>query len=145
MQQFNCKIKASQQWEYVTQFKVLFHYRQNNNDERELISSYVLYDHKHMMSKGCGHRRCLQHRVPTKISEKSSMIFPWLLQAKIQISRQKESHYLFLRPLYQIVDRQTQDAHSHTDTHIMICSWPTDYSTDFTSNWTDSRSQNYTC
>ena len=32
------------------------------------------------------------------------------------------------------------DAHSHTDTH-MIWSRPADYSTDFTCNWTDSRSQ----
>ena len=47
---------------------------------------------------------------------KNSMIFPWLLQAKIQISRQKKSQYLFLRPMYQFVDRQTQ-THTHTQTH----------------------------
>ena len=34
--------------------------------------------------------------------------------------------------------------HRRTVTH-MIWSRPTDYSTDFTSDWTDSRSQNYTC
>ena len=44
---------------------------------------------------------------------------------------------------YRINYRQTQ-THTHTDTH-MIWSRPTNYSTDFTSNWTDSRSQNYTC
>ena len=32
------------------------------------------------------------------------MIFPWLLQAKIQISRQKKYQYLFLRPMYQFVE-----------------------------------------
>ena len=58
------------------------------------------------------------NRVPTKISEKSFMIFPWLFQAQIQISRQKKSHYLFLRPMYQIVDRQT-----HTHTHTQTPTW----------------------
>ena len=84
-------------------------------------------------------------RVPTKISEKSSMIFPWLLQAKIQISRQKIPIFVFVFAAHASNCTQTDtDAHSHTDTH-MIWSRPTGYSTDFTSNWTDSRSQNYTC
>ena len=86
-------------------------------------------------------------RVPTKISEKSCMVFPWLLQAKIQISRPKKYQYLFLRPMYQVVESITgrhRRTLTHTDTH-MIWSRPTDYSTDFTGNWTDSRNQNYTC
>ena len=83
-------------------------------------------------------------RVPTKISEKSSMIFPWLLQTKIQISRQKKIP-IFVFAVHVSNCRQTDtDAHSNTDTH-MIWSRPTDYSTDFTCDWTDSRSQNYTC
>ena len=72
-------------------------------------------------------------RVPTKISEKSSLIFPWLLQAKIQISRQKNTNICFCGPcinLYNQLQTDT-DAHSHTQTH-MISSRPTDYSTDFT-------------
>ena len=43
----------------------------------------------------------------------------------------------------RITDRH-RHTFTHTDTH-MIWSRPADYSTDFTSNWTDSRSQNYTC
>ena len=42
------------------------------------------------------------NRVPTKISEKSSMIFPWLLQAKIQISRQKNPNICFCGPLIKL-------------------------------------------
>ena len=69
-------------------------------------------------------------RVPTKISEKSSMIFPGLLQAKIQISRQKKYQYLLLQPMYQFVELIT-DTHRLTLTHRhMIWSRPTDYSTD---------------
>ena len=50
-------------------------------------------------------------RVPTLISEKSSMIFPWLLQAKIQISRQKKNtNICFCGPCIKcrINYRQTQ-------------------------------------
>ena len=73
------------------------------------------------------------------------MIFPSLLQAKIQISRQKIPIFVFVFAAHASNCTQTDtDAHSHTDTH-MIWSRPTGYSTDFTSNWTDSRSQNYTC
>ena len=59
----------------------------------------------------------------------------------------KKYQYLFLRPMHQFVETIT-DWHrctlTHTDTH-MIWSRPTDYSIDFISNWTDSRSLNYTC
>ena len=50
-------------------------------------------------------------RVPTKISEKSAMIFPWLLQ----ISRQTKYHYLFLPHMYQFVS--ITDRHRRTLTH----------------------------
>ena len=50
---------------------------------------------------------------PQKSQKKSSMIFPWLLQAKIQISRQKKYQYLFLQPMYQFVESIT-DRHSRT-------------------------------
>ena len=64
---------------------------------------------------------------------------PWLFQAKFQISRQQKYQYLFLPPMYQIVESITDrhEAHSYTDTR-MIWSRPTDYWTDFTSNSTDS-------
>ena len=56
------------------------------------------------------------HRVSTKISEKSSMIFPWLLRAKIQIPRQKKYKYFFLWPMYQFVESIT-DRHRRTHRH----------------------------
>ena len=86
----------------------------------------------------------------TGFPQKSQKKVPWFFhdfsRPKSKFPDKKNPTICFCGPcMYQIVDRQTQDAHSHTDTHMMICSWPTDYSTDFTSNWTDSRSQNYTC
>ena len=59
------------------------------------------------------------NRVPTKISEKSFMIFPWLLQAKIQISRQKKIPLFAFAAhvsICRINHRQTQ-THTHTQTH----------------------------
>ena len=45
------------------------------------------------------------------------MIFPWLLQAKIQISKPKQTHqYLFLLPMYQFIESIT-DRHRRTLTH----------------------------
>ena len=125
----------------------------------------------------------LLSRVSTKISEKSSLIFPWRLLglALLTLSWDKnwDSHSLVngnpsfyhrialvapspgQNPNFQtkstnicfaahvsicrINYRRTQ-MHTHTHRHtLMILSRPTYYSTDFTSNWTDSRSQNYTC
>ena len=64
----------------------------------------------------------ISDRVPTKISEKSSMTFPWLLQAKIQISRQKNTNICFAAhvSICRIYYRQTQThTHTHTDTHMI--------------------------
>ena len=47
---------------------------------------------------------------------KISMIFPWLLQAKIQISRQKKNQYVSLLLMYQFVESIT-DRHRRTLTH----------------------------
>ena len=55
---------------------------------------------------------------PQKSQKKSSVIFPWLLQAKIQISRQKISISVFAAhaSICRINYRQTQ-MHTHTQTH----------------------------
>ena len=61
---------------------------------------------------------CKTDLIFTKISEKSSMIFPWLLQAKFQISRQKIPIFVFAAHISncRINYRQTQ-MHTHTQTH----------------------------
>ena len=55
---------------------------------------------------------------PQKYQEKSSMIFPWLLHAKIQISRQKIPIFVFAAhvSICRINYRQRQ-MHTHTQTH----------------------------
>ena len=83
---------------------------------------------------------------PQKSQKKVPWFFhqcPWLHQAKIQISRQKIPIFVSAAhvSICKINYRQTQ-THTHTQ---MIWLRPTDYSADFTCNWTDPRSQNYTC
>ena len=48
----------------------------------------------------------------------------------------KKYQYLFLRPMHQFVESRQTQMHTRTQTQI-IWSRPSDYSTDFTSNWTD--------
>ena len=68
------------------------------------------------------HIRCnqsLNSGFPQKSQKKSSMIFPWLLQAKIQISRPKIPIFVFAAHVSncRINYRQTQTYTHHTQTH----------------------------
>ena len=87
-------------------------------------------------------RYCLIQDSHKNLRKKVPWFFHDFSRPKSKFPDKKYQH-LFLRPMYQFVESIT-DRHrctlTHTDTH-MIWSRPTDYSTDFTSNWTDSRSQ----
>ena len=83
-----------------------------------------------------------RHRVPTKISEKKFHDFSMTSPGQNPNFHTKIPIFVFATHV-SITDRHRRTL-TLTDTH-MIWSRPTDYSTDFTGNWTDSRSQNYTC
>ena len=89
-------------------------------------------------------------QVPQKSRKKVSWFFHDFSRPKSKFpeknpKKQKRKKTIFVFAAHvsicKINYRHTQ-THTHTDTD-MIWSRPTSYSTDFTSNWTDSRSQNY--
>ena len=86
----------------------------------------------------------------TGFPQKSQKKVPWYFHDFSRLKPKfpdKKYQYLFLRPMYQFVESITgrhRRTLTHRHRHHFGQGQPT-YSTDFISNWTDSRSQNYTC